>query len=105
VDEGEKKRLARENEALRVQIQKMKIAAENQGRSENDERFISSLRQKVCDYGADLTKAEEELAKARAKLAKKAEERARYVQQLKQKYDRGVAILRKKLTNLENKMV
>lgn len=82
-DEGEKKRLAQENEVLRAQIQKMKIVAENPIKSEKNERLISNLRRKVHDYGFDLTKAEDELAKARAKLANNVEERARCVQHLK----------------------
>nr|XP_033515449.1 uncharacterized protein LOC117279927 [Nicotiana tomentosiformis] len=77
-DEGEKKRLARENEALRAQIQRMKIAAETPVRSERDEKIITNLRRKVHDYGFDLTKAEEH---------------ARLAHQLKQKYDKEVAIL------------
>ncbi|XP_070036403.1 uncharacterized protein [Nicotiana tomentosiformis] len=83
----------------------MKIVAESPVRSEKDEKIISNLRRKVYDYRADLTKAEEELAKAREKLVKVAEERTRFAHQLKKKYDRGVTILREKLTTLENEMV
>lgn len=61
-DEGEKKKLAEENEALRAQIQKMKIAAENPVRSAKDAKLINNLRQKVNDYSFDLNKAERELA-------------------------------------------
>ncbi|XP_019241362.1 PREDICTED: uncharacterized protein LOC109221342 [Nicotiana attenuata] len=43
-DEGEKKKLAKENEALRAQIQKMKTAAENPARSTKDEKSIKNLR-------------------------------------------------------------
>ncbi|XP_070048922.1 uncharacterized protein [Nicotiana tomentosiformis] len=46
-DEGEKKRLAKENESLRAQIQRMKIAAEAPARSERDEKIITNLRRKV----------------------------------------------------------
>nr|XP_016461008.1 PREDICTED: uncharacterized protein LOC107784395 [Nicotiana tabacum] len=95
-DKGENKRLARENEALRSQIQKMKIAVENPARSEKDEKRISNLRRKVNDYGFDMEKAKDELAKAWAKLAKNAEERTRFAQQLNQRYDERVTILRKK---------
>ncbi|XP_070055120.1 uncharacterized protein [Nicotiana tomentosiformis] len=104
-DEGEKKRLARENEALRAQIQRMKIADETPVRSERDEKIITNLRRKVHDYGFDLTKAEKDLLNAQAKLAKSAEEHARLAHQLKQKYDKEVAILQKKLVALENEMV
>ncbi|XP_070057481.1 uncharacterized protein [Nicotiana tomentosiformis] len=104
-DEGEKKRLARENEALRAQIQRMKIAVETPVRSERDEKIITNLRRKVHDYGFDLTKAEKDLLNAQAKLAKSAEEHARLAHQLKQKYDKEVAILQKKLVALENEMV
>lgn len=57
------------------------------------------------DYGFDLTKAEKDLLNAQAKLAKSAEEHARLAHQLKQKYDKEVAILQKKLVALENEMV
>ncbi|XP_070002440.1 uncharacterized protein [Nicotiana sylvestris] len=52
----------------------MKIAVKNPVRSGKDEKLIHSLRQKVCDYGAALEKAEGELAKAQEKLAKNPEE-------------------------------
>nr|XP_009597582.1 cingulin-like [Nicotiana tomentosiformis] len=104
-DEGEKKRLTRENEALRAQIQRMKIAAETPVRSERDEKIITNLRRKVHDYDFDLTKAERDLLNAQAKLTKSAEEHARLAHQLKQKYDKEVAILQKKLVALENEMV
>lgn len=83
----------------------MRIVAETPMRSERDERIISNLRLKVHDYAADLTKAEEDLAKARAKLVIRAEEKARSAHQLKQRYDREVTILRKKLAALKNEMV
>ena len=73
-DKGEKKKLAKENEALRAQIREMKTAAENPARSAKDEKLIKNLRQKVDEYGFDLNKAEGELARARTKLAKNAEE-------------------------------
>ncbi|XP_070039193.1 uncharacterized protein [Nicotiana tomentosiformis] len=86
-------RLARENEALRAQIQRMKIAAE------------TPVRRKVHDYGFNLSKAERDLLNDQAKLAKSAEEYARLAHQLKQKYDKEVAILQKKLVALENELV
>ncbi|XP_070002366.1 uncharacterized protein [Nicotiana sylvestris] len=102
-DEGEKKRLAKENEALRAQIQKMKIAAENPARSAKYEKLINNLRQKVNDYNFDLNKAESELAMARKQLAKNADERAHLVKQLKEKYDNEVAGLKKRVITTENK--
>ncbi|XP_070037170.1 uncharacterized protein [Nicotiana tomentosiformis] len=83
----------------------MKIAAETPVRSERDEKIITNLRRKVHDYGFDLTKAERDLLNAQAKLAKSAEEHARLTHRLKQKYDKQVAILQKKLVALENKML
>ncbi|XP_070035327.1 uncharacterized protein [Nicotiana tomentosiformis] len=82
----------------------MKIAAETPVRSERDEKIITNLRQKVHDYGFDLTKAERDLLNAQAKLTKSAEEHARLAHQLNQKYDKEVAILQKKLAALENEM-
>ncbi|XP_070007895.1 uncharacterized protein [Nicotiana sylvestris] len=100
VDEGEKKKLAKENEALRAQIRETKTTAENP-----DEKLINNLRQKVDEYGFYLNKAEGELARARTKLAKNAEERARLVKQLKEKYDNEVAGLKKRVITVENKMI
>ncbi|XP_019227420.1 PREDICTED: uncharacterized protein LOC109208724 [Nicotiana attenuata] len=105
VDEGEKKKLAKENEALRAQIREIKIAAENPARSAKDEKLIKNLRQKVGEYGSDLNKAEGELARARTKLAKNAEERARLVKQLKEEYDNEVAGSKKRVIIVENKMI
>ena len=83
----------------------MKIAAENPARSAKDEKLIKNLRQKVNEYGFDLNKAEGKLARARTKLAKNAEERARLVKQLKEKYDNEVVGLKKRVTIFENKMI
>ncbi|XP_070002856.1 nuclear matrix constituent protein 1-like [Nicotiana sylvestris] len=102
--EGEKKRLAKENEALRAQIREMKIAAENPTRSAKDENIIKNRRQKISEYGFDLNKEEGELARARTKLAKNAEERERLVKQLKEKYDNEVVGLNKRVTIFQNKM-
>ncbi|XP_070026368.1 uncharacterized protein [Nicotiana sylvestris] len=44
--EGERRRLVRENEALRAQVRQLKIEAENPGRSRKDERLIYNLTQK-----------------------------------------------------------
>jgi len=52
-----------------------------------------------------LTKAERDLLNAQAKLAKGAEEQARLVHQLKQKYDKEAVILQKRMVTLENEMV
>ncbi|XP_019244300.1 PREDICTED: kinectin-like [Nicotiana attenuata] len=101
---GERRKLAQENEALRAQIQRMKIAAENPVRSRQDEKLINGLRRKVGDYEANLEKTEKELAKAQAKLVKNAEGRASVVRQLKEKYDRGMGGLKKRINVLENEM-
>lgn len=52
----------------------MKIATETLVRSERDEKIISNLRQKMHNYAADLTKAERDLAKARVRVEKYAED-------------------------------
>ncbi|XP_070026286.1 uncharacterized protein [Nicotiana sylvestris] len=82
----------------------MRIAAENPGRSRKDEKLIYSLTQKVRDYEDDLQKTEAELADARAKLAKNAEGWASFVRQLKEKYNKGMVGLKKKVNVLENEM-
>lgn len=101
---GERRRLVRENEALRAQIYRIKITAENPTTRRQDEKLINSLRQKVCDNGADLEKAVVELAKTQARLAHNAEERVKFVQGLKERYDTEVMFLKKKLTTLEYEM-
>ncbi|XP_070010882.1 uncharacterized protein [Nicotiana sylvestris] len=75
--EGERRRLVRENEALRAQVR---------------------------DYEDDLQKAESELAKARARLAKSAEGRATFVQQMKERYEKGVTGWEKAISNLEGEI-
>ncbi|XP_070013127.1 uncharacterized protein [Nicotiana sylvestris] len=104
VDEGEKKKLAQENEALIAQIQKMKIAAKNQERSQADERLICGLRKKVIECQDDLEKSEASLARARAQLIKNAEGKVEFVRQLKRKYEGTITDLKKKLTTLENEV-
>ncbi|XP_070010967.1 uncharacterized protein [Nicotiana sylvestris] len=104
-DEGEKKKLAKENEALQAQIREMKTAAENPARSAKDEKLIKNLRQKVDEYGFDLNKAEGELARARTKLSKNVKERAHLVKQLKEKYNNEVVGLHKRVITVENKMI
>ncbi|XP_019254961.1 PREDICTED: uncharacterized protein LOC109233527 [Nicotiana attenuata] len=99
-----KKRLVQENKALRAQIQRMKIAAENPAKSRQDEKLINSLRRKVYDYGTDLEKAEEELAKTRSRLAQNAKGRAKFVERLKDRDDKEATVLKKKLTTQENEM-
>ncbi|XP_075106599.1 uncharacterized protein LOC142179593 [Nicotiana tabacum] len=83
----------------------MKTAAENPVKSAKDEKLIKNPRQKVDEYGFDLNKAEGELARARTKLAKNAEKRARLVKQSKEKYDNEVAGLKKRVITVENKMI
>ncbi|XP_070029233.1 uncharacterized protein [Nicotiana sylvestris] len=104
-DEGEKKKLAKKNEALRAQIREMKTTAEYSARSAKDEKLIKNFRQKVDEYGFDLNKAEGEQDRTPTKLAKNAKERKRLVKQLKEKYDNEVVGLKKRVTIFENKMI
>ncbi|XP_070008282.1 uncharacterized protein [Nicotiana sylvestris] len=101
-DEGEKKNLTQENEALKVQIRKMKIVARNPERSRADERLISSLKNKALECQDDLEKSEASLVKAWAQLAENAKGRTQFVQQLKRKYEGTITSLRRKVTTLEN---
>ncbi|XP_070013723.1 uncharacterized protein [Nicotiana sylvestris] len=104
-DKGEKKKLAQENEALKAQIQKMKIAAKNSERSRANKRHISGLKEKALECQEDLEKSKAALAKIRAKWTKKAEERARFVQQMKRNYEGTITILRRKIATVENEAV
>lgn len=97
--------MAKENESLRTQIQRMKLAAETPVRSERDEKIITNLRWKMYDYCFDLTKAEKDLRSTQTRLSKSAEEHARLAHHLKQKYEKKVATLKKKLVAIENEMV
>ncbi|XP_070008193.1 spindle pole body component 110-like [Nicotiana sylvestris] len=101
-DEGEEKKLTQENEALKAQIQKMRIATRNPKRSRADERLISSLRKKALEYQDELEKSEASLEKVRAQLAKNAEGRAQFMHQMKRKYEGTITNLKRKLTTLEN---
>ncbi|XP_070002601.1 uncharacterized protein [Nicotiana sylvestris] len=101
-DEGEKKKLTQENEALKVQIRKMRIASRNPERSRADERLISSLRKKALECQDNLEKSEVNLAKVQAQLAKNAEGRAHFVQQMKRRYEGTITSLKRKVTTLEN---
>jgi len=74
-DEGKKKKLTQENEALKAQIRKMKIATRNPERSRVDERLISSLKKKALECQDDLEKSAN-LAKVRAQLVENAKVRA-----------------------------
>ncbi|XP_070002442.1 uncharacterized protein [Nicotiana sylvestris] len=100
-DEGEKKKLTQENEALKAQIWKMKIAARNPKRSRANERLISGLKKKALECQEDLEKSEASLAKIREQWTKKVEERTRYVKQMKRNYEGTTTILRRKVTTLE----
>ncbi|XP_019259385.1 PREDICTED: uncharacterized protein LOC109237526 [Nicotiana attenuata] len=101
-DEGEKKKLTQENEALKAQIRKMKIVANNPKRSRADERLISGLNKKILECQEDLEKSEDSLAKIRAQWTTNAEERARFVQQMKRNYEGTITSLRRKVTTLED---
>ncbi|XP_070004502.1 uncharacterized protein [Nicotiana sylvestris] len=57
-DDGEKRKLAQENEVLKAQIQEMKIATINPKRSRADERLINGLKKKALEYQEDLEKSE-----------------------------------------------
>ncbi|XP_019262543.1 PREDICTED: uncharacterized protein LOC109240367 [Nicotiana attenuata] len=102
--EGERRKLAQENEALRAQVRKTRIAIENPGRSRKDEKLIYNLMQKVRDFEDELQKTEAELANARDKLAKNSEGWASFIRQLKEKYDKGMVSIKKKVNILENEM-
>ncbi|XP_070019514.1 uncharacterized protein [Nicotiana sylvestris] len=102
--EGERRKLAQENEALRAQVRKMRIAVENSGRTRKDEKLIYRITQKIRDFEEDLQKTEVELSNARDKLAKNEEGRANFVRQLKEKYDKGMVSIKKNVNVLENEI-
>ncbi|XP_075099735.1 uncharacterized protein LOC142176355 isoform X2 [Nicotiana tabacum] len=101
-DEGKKKKLTQKNEALKAQIQKMRTATRNPERSRADERLISNLKKKALECQYDLEKSEANLPKFRAQWEKEAEEREKFVQQMKRKYEGTITSLKRKMTTLEN---
>lgn len=64
-DEGEKKILARKNEALQAQLREIKRASVIPVRSERDQKITANLRQKIFDYATDLTKTVKKRGSAR----------------------------------------
>ncbi|XP_070018044.1 uncharacterized protein [Nicotiana sylvestris] len=89
-DEGERRKLAQENEVLKTQIQEMKIAAISQERSQADKRLINGLKKKVLEYQEDLEKSKAGLVKIQVKWIKKTEEQVRFMQQMKRDYEERI---------------
>lgn len=81
----------------------MKIAAKNQERSRSDERLIKGLKKQVIECQEELEKSEGNMAKLRAQWAKKTEERAQFVQQIKRKYEGTIANMKRKMNAFEDK--
>ncbi|XP_070025122.1 uncharacterized protein [Nicotiana sylvestris] len=102
-DEGEKRKLAQENEVLKAQIREMKIATRNPKRSRADEKLINGPKKKVLEYQEDLEKYKAGLARIQLKWIKKAEERAWSMKQMKRDYERNIAILRETISTLEER--
>ncbi|XP_070017044.1 uncharacterized protein [Nicotiana sylvestris] len=103
-DEGEKRKLAQENEVLKTEIQEMKIAARSQERSQSDKRLINGLKKKVLEYKEDLEKSKVGLARIQVKWIKKAEEKVRFMQQMKRDYEGNIAILRETISTLKEQI-
>ncbi|XP_070017008.1 uncharacterized protein [Nicotiana sylvestris] len=89
-DEGERRKLAQENEVLKTQIQEMKIATRSQERSRADKRLINGLKKKVIEYQEDLEKSKAGLARIQVKWIKKTEEQVRFMQQMKRDYEERI---------------
>ncbi|XP_070005449.1 uncharacterized protein [Nicotiana sylvestris] len=102
-DLGEKNRLAQENEALRAQIQQIRIAADNQQRSRSDERLIKGIKMEISECRSELENLENTIAGLEAHWAKRTEERNRYLQQLKRDHEQTIANLKRKVATLEDK--
>ncbi|XP_070029702.1 uncharacterized protein [Nicotiana sylvestris] len=102
-DEGEKNKLAQENEALKAQIRQMRVDADNQQRSRSDERLINGLKKEIMERRDDLKKFEGAVAQLRAQWAKITKERTQYLQQVKKEYEKTIAKLKGKMTTLEDK--
>ncbi|XP_070013861.1 spindle pole body component 110-like [Nicotiana sylvestris] len=103
-DEGEKRKLAQENEVLKAQIREMKIATRNPKRSQADEKLINGLKKKVLEYQEDLEKSKPGIARIQLKRIKKTEGRARSMQQMKRDYERNIAILIETISTLEEQI-
>jgi len=104
-DQGEKNRLARENEALRAQIRQLKITIDKQPRSRSDEQLIKRLENEVREWRDELEKSENIMAELKAQWATRTEERRQYLNQLKRDHEKIVANLKRKVVALEGKAV
>ncbi|XP_070010927.1 uncharacterized protein [Nicotiana sylvestris] len=82
----------------------MKIVTRNPKRSQAEERLINGLKKKVLEYQEDLEKSKAGLARIQVKGIKKAEERARSMQQIKRDYERNIAILRETMSTLKERI-
>ncbi|XP_070029874.1 uncharacterized protein [Nicotiana sylvestris] len=89
-DQGEKNRLAQENEALRAQIQQMRIAANNQQRSQSDEWLIKGMKREIGECQDELKKSEGTIAELRAQW---------------KDYEKAIGSLKRKVVTLEDKAV
>ncbi|XP_070019550.1 uncharacterized protein [Nicotiana sylvestris] len=105
VDRGEKNRLAQENEALRTQIQKLRMAPDKQPRSRSDEQLVKGLKNEVREWRDGLEKSENVMAELKTQWGTRAYKRRRYLNQLKRDHEKTLANMKRKVATLEVKAV
>ncbi|XP_070017865.1 uncharacterized protein [Nicotiana sylvestris] len=104
-DRGETNRLAQENEELRAQIQKLRMAPDKQPRSRSDEQLIKVLKNEVREWRDGLEKSENVMAELKEQWGTRADNRRRYLNQLKCDHEKTVANMKRKVATLEGKAV
>ncbi|XP_070011385.1 uncharacterized protein [Nicotiana sylvestris] len=104
-DRGEKNRLTQENEELRAQIHKLRMALDKQPRSRSDEQLIKGLKNEVREWRDGLEKSENVMAELKVRWGTRADKHCRYLNQLKRDHEKTVANMKRKVATLEGKTV
>ncbi|XP_070021858.1 uncharacterized protein [Nicotiana sylvestris] len=104
-DRGEKNRLAQENEELRAQIQKLRMAPNKQPRSRSDEQLIRGLKNEVREWRDGLEESENVMPELKVQWGTRADKHSRYLIQLKRNHEKTIANMKRKVATLEGKAV
>ena len=103
-DIGKKNRLTQENKALKAQIQRVRMDADNQQRSWFDEGLITGLRNQVIESREGLERSEACIARIRARWAKGTTSRAKHLRQVRRDYEASIEILRETNSTLKDRV-
>ncbi|XP_070003413.1 uncharacterized protein [Nicotiana sylvestris] len=103
-DIGKKNRLTQANKALKAQIQRVRMDADNQQRSRSDEGLITGLRNQVIESREGLARSESCIARIRARWAKGTTARAKHLRQMRRDYEASIEILRETNSTLKDRV-